>query len=42
MDTSKYFELTRKRELKKKLRNTPLPKAEQNYLEAEVVRYRNL
>jgi len=34
MDTSKYFELTKKREHKTKPRNTPLPKAKQNYLEA--------
>lgn len=33
MDTSKYFELTRKRERKTKPRNTPLPKAKQAYLE---------
>ncbi|WP_312049207.1 hypothetical protein [Acinetobacter courvalinii] len=35
MDTSKYFELTSKRERKTKPRNMPLPKAKQNYLEAE-------
>ncbi|MCH7291250.1 hypothetical protein [Acinetobacter genomosp. 15BJ] len=35
MGTSKYFELTRKREHKSKARNSPLPKAKQNYLEAE-------
>lgn len=34
MDTSKYFELTRKLERKTKPRNTPLSKAKQNYLEA--------
>lgn len=34
MDAVKYFELTRKRERKAKPRNTPLPKAKQNYLEA--------
>lgn len=34
MDSTKYFELTRKRERKTKPRNTPLPNAKQNYLEA--------
>ena len=34
METAKYFELTRKHEHKTKQRNTPLPKAKQNYLEA--------
>ncbi|MBC69736.1 MULTISPECIES: hypothetical protein [Acinetobacter] len=34
MDTSKYFELTKKRAHKTKPRNTPLPKAKHNYLEA--------
>lgn len=34
MDTSKYFALTRKHEHKSKPRNTPLPKAKQNYLES--------
>lgn len=33
MDTSKYFELTRKCEHKSKPRNTPLPKAKQAYLD---------
>lgn len=32
MDTAKYLELTSKREHKIKPRNTPLPKAKQNYL----------
>lgn len=34
MDASKYFELTRKRQLKTKSRNKPLPKANEKYLEA--------
>lgn len=34
MESTKYFELTKKREHKTKPRNTPLPKAKQNYLEA--------
>jgi hypothetical protein len=34
MESAKYFELTKKREHKTKPRNTPLPKAKQNYLEA--------
>jgi len=34
MELAKYFELTKKREHKTKPRNTPLPKAKQNYLEA--------
>lgn len=34
MESAKYFELTKKREHKNKPRNTPLPKAKQNYLEA--------
>lgn len=34
MDSTKYFDLTRKREHKTKNRNTPLPKAKQSYLEA--------
>ncbi|WP_050559716.1 hypothetical protein [Acinetobacter dispersus] len=33
MDTSKYFELTRKLVHKSKPRNTPLPKAKQAYLD---------
>lgn len=42
MDTSKYFELTRKRDHKNKPRNTPLPKAKQNYLEAEEALFQEL
>ena len=34
MEADQYFQLTRKREYKNKPRNTPLPKAKQNYLEA--------
>ena len=34
MEADQYLELTRKRQLKTKPRNTPLPKAKQNYLEA--------
>ncbi len=35
MDPKKYFILTRKKERKPKPKSTPLPKAKQNYLEAE-------
>lgn len=35
MDPKKYFMLTRKKERKPKPKSTPLPKAKQNYLEAE-------
>ncbi|EKU67875.1 hypothetical protein [Acinetobacter pittii] len=35
MDPKKYFMLTRKKESKPKPKSTPLPKAKQNYLEAE-------
>ncbi|MFW1838628.1 hypothetical protein ACG9XS_08670 [Acinetobacter gyllenbergii] len=42
MDTSKYFELTRKRDHKTKPRNTPLPKAKQNFLEAEETLFQEL
>ena len=42
MDTSKYFELTRKREHKTKPRNTPFPKAKQKYLEAEETLFQEL
>lgn len=34
MEADQYLQLTRKRQLKTKPRNTPLPKAKQNYLEA--------
>ena len=34
MEAEQYFELTSKCQLKAKPRNTPLPKAKQNYLEA--------
>lgn len=34
MNDNIYFQLTKKREHKNKPRNTPLPKAKQNYLEA--------
>lgn len=34
MESDQYFQLTKKREHKTKPRNTPLPKAKQNYLEA--------
>ncbi|CAM0734058.1 hypothetical protein [Acinetobacter baumannii] len=35
MDPKKYYMLTRKKERKPKPKSTPLPKAKQNYLEAE-------
>ncbi|WP_198077795.1 hypothetical protein [Acinetobacter calcoaceticus] len=35
MEASKYFKLTGKRPQKSKPKSTPLPKAKQNYLEAE-------
>lgn len=35
MDPKKYFLFTRKKERKPKPKSTPLPKAKQNYLEAE-------
>lgn len=35
MEIDKYYQSTRKRPQKTKPRNTPLPKAKQNYLEAE-------
>ncbi|MBF6762514.1 hypothetical protein FY524_08850 [Acinetobacter baumannii] len=35
MDGKEYFMLTRKKERKPKPKSTPLPKAKQNYLEAE-------
>ncbi|MFA3631001.1 hypothetical protein KWF26_16875 [Acinetobacter baumannii] len=35
MNPKKYYMLTRKKERKPKLKSTPLPKAKQNYLEAE-------
>jgi very-short-patch-repair endonuclease len=35
MEASKYFKLTGKRPQKSKSKSTPLPKAKQNYLEAE-------
>lgn len=34
MEADQYFQFTKKREQKSKPRNTPLPKAKQNYLEA--------
>lgn len=34
MEADQYLQLTKKRQLNTKPRNTPLPKAKQNYLEA--------
>ena len=42
MDTSKYFQLTKKRSHKNKPRTKPLPKATQKYLEAEETLFQEL
>lgn len=42
MDLNKYFWLTRKKEPKTKPKSRPLPKAKQNYLEAEETLFQEL
>jgi very-short-patch-repair endonuclease len=42
MDIKDYFWLTRKKEPKAKLKSRPLPKAKQNYLEAEETLFQEL
>ena len=42
MEADQYLQLTRKRQLKTKPRNKPLPKAKQNYLEAEEALFQEL
>ncbi|EFF82126.1 hypothetical protein HMP0015_2408 [Acinetobacter haemolyticus ATCC 19194] len=42
MDIDKYFKLTRKRAPKTKPKSRPLPKAKQNYLEAEETLFQEL
>lgn len=42
MNDSEYFWLTRKKEFKTKLKSRPLPKAKQNYLEAEEALFQEL